>query len=172
MAGETAEVSEPPALFAPFEDFVLESELEEGGLRLIRRDNGEALSVVPVRAFPLTAPEHAICLLDERGHEVSCIEQLAELAADSRGRVEAALALREFRPRLLEIERIDVKSTHSEWHVTTDRGACVFHVEDEEQIRSLDEHRLVIVDQGGTRYLADDLRALSPQSRKRLSRFV
>lgn len=171
MAGETEETLEPPALFAPFEAFVLEADAE-GGLRLARRDSGEVTEVVAVRAFPLTAPSFAICLMDAGGREISCIEQLEALEPKLRARVERALGLREFRPRLLEIERIDVKSTHSEWHVRTDRGASVFHVEDEEQIRSLDEQRLVIVDQGGTRYLADNIQELSPKSRKLLSRFV
>ena len=32
---------------------------------------------VPVRAFPITAPEHAIALVDQHGHELAWIEQLS-----------------------------------------------------------------------------------------------
>jgi hypothetical protein len=73
---------------------------------------------------------------------------------------------------LLQIDDIVVKTTHSEWHVTTDRGSQVFSVEDEEQIRVLSEHRVVIVDQEGTRYVIADVKALSPKSRKLLQRFT
>lgn len=129
-------------------------------------------SLIPVRSCPLTAPERAICLLDERGHEVACIEDLSSLDSATRQVLEADLARREFRPIIQRIGQIDVHTTHSRWHVTTDRGCVAFNLEDEEQVRSLGDNRYVIIDQGGTRFMIPDLRQLDKSSRKALHRFA
>src|SRR5688572_1116811 len=59
--------------------------------------NGAAREgVVPVRAFPITAPGGAIALVDQHGHELAWIEQLSDLPDELREIVEAELATREF----------------------------------------------------------------------------
>ena len=59
--------------------------------------------VIPVRAFPITAPDRAIALIDQHGHELAWIEQLSDLPDELRAIVAAELATREFIP---EIRRI------------------------------------------------------------------
>ncbi|MGC4069636.1 MAG: DUF1854 domain-containing protein [Polyangiaceae bacterium] len=171
LVTEESPEEEDASTLIPSEELVLERK-EEGRLSARRQHDSAWVPVVPVRAFPLTAPETAISLLDDRGHEVAWLERLEELDASKRQLIETELGLREFRPKLLEIDDIAVKTTHSAWSVLTDRGPRVFHIEDDEQIRTLSEHRIVIVDQEGTRYLIEDVRRLSTKSRKQLMRFT
>jgi ATP-binding cassette, subfamily B, bacterial len=144
----------------------------EQGLAACHAPTGRRVAVLPVRGFPLTNPDRAICLVDERGHEIACIDDLANLDPIARELVESALSCREFRPTIQRIDRIEVGTTHSEWTVATDRGKTSFRLEDEEQVRSLGDGRYVIVDQGGTRFLVPDVRQLDKQSRRALSRFA
>jgi ATP-binding cassette, subfamily B, bacterial len=168
---ETEEAEAIPSVFVPFDELKLRHQ-PSVGLYAESRITSIQKRVVPVRAFPLTLPNHAVCLIDERGHEISMIEDLDALDEALKEVVLAELAQREFRPFLLRIEAIDVKTTHSEWHVITDRGKNVFRLEDEDQIRLLGDHRLVIVDHSGTRYVISDERKLDEKSRKLLHRFT
>jgi ATP-binding cassette subfamily B protein len=165
------ETTELPGRFASFAELRLEHEPNHGLYVCVERTQ-ERVHVVPVRAFPLTAPNRAICLIDKHGREVTCIEQLEQLDHKQRKWVEYELSQREFRPTLLRIDEVVLKTTQSEWQVTTDRGKQVFYLEDEEQIRALGDHRMVIVDQGGTRYVIADVRQLDAKSRNLLSRFT
>ena len=157
--------------YVAFEELTLARDANRG-LWVQNRTTAERIRVVPVRAFPLTAPNLAICLLDDRGHEISHIEQLDQLAETDRLSVLSELGQREFRPTLLSINDVIVKTTHSEWHVTTDRGKRVFCLEDEDQIRIMGDRRVVIVDHGGTRYVIVDTQQLDSKSRKLLHRFT
>jgi len=165
------DVAEPKSPFTPIEQLHLF--LREAG-ELCAKDlhTQKIIRVSPVRAFPLTAPNCAICLVDEKGHEIACIDRIDLLEHAQRSLVEDALRQREFRPTLRSIDDIVAKTTHSEWHVTTDRGARIFCLQDEEQIRLIAGNRAVIVDQEGTRYLIADTRELDPRSRKLLQRFT
>lgn len=142
------------------------------GLEALHVPTRQTLTLVPVRSCPLTAPQRAICLLDERGHERACIDDLTSVDADTRQKLEAALASREFRPVILHIDRVDVHTTHSRWHVTTNRGPVAFNLEDEEQVRCFGDGRYVITDQGGTRFMIPDARTMDKTSRKALHRFA
>jgi ATP-binding cassette, subfamily B, bacterial len=133
---------------------------------------GRDFKLLPIRCFPLTAPLSAISLVDERGHEVCYIDDLASIEPTSRLLIETELAAREFRPVVHRILHISVRTTHSEWHVSTDRGAATFSLEDEEQVRALGDGRYVIVDQGGTRFLIPDAHKLDKTSRRALYRFA
>ncbi|MGE5786347.1 MAG: DUF1854 domain-containing protein [Myxococcales bacterium] len=144
----------------------------ESGLTIRDQRSARSYRVVPVRSCPLTAPDHAICLLDERGHELACIDDLLQLDAETRATIEAELATREFRPVIQRIDQIDVHTTHSRWHVTTDRGQVAFSLEDEEQVRALSNGRYVIIDQGGTRFVIPSVECLDAKSRRALHRFA
>lgn len=144
----------------------------ELGLTVHDRRNDQSHRVVPVRSCPLTAPDLAICLLDERGHELACIDDLTQLEPTARDVIETELATREFRPVIQSIDQIDVHTTHSRWLVTTDRGQVAFNLEDEEQVRALPNRRYVIIDQGGTRFVIPDVQHLDVKSRRALHRFA
>jgi hypothetical protein len=52
--------------------------------------------VVPVRAFPIAAPEVGIAIVSADGHELAWIEQLADLPQTVRALLQEELANREF----------------------------------------------------------------------------
>lgn len=155
----------------PFEELSLRHNAD-GGLIVMHRQSDRAFEVAPVRSFPLTAPHRAVCLVDKRGHEIGCIDDLKAIDAKTRDLIESELACREFRPIIQRIDHIEVKTTHSKWLVDTDRGSATFTLEDEEQIRSMGDGRFVFVDQGGTRFVVPDASRLDKKSRRALSRFA
>lgn len=128
--------------------------------------------VVPVRAFPIAAPDEGIALVDADGHELAWIDRLADLPADVRALLEEELHHREFLPaisRLLSVSSFAVPST---WEVETDRGRTSFVLKGEEDIRRLAGTTLMIGDSHGVQYLIRDTHQLDKASRKLLDRFL
>jgi hypothetical protein len=127
--------------------------------------------VVPVRAFPIQAPEHDISLLDADGHELAWIPDLAALPEPAQGLVRAALAEREFMPEILAILSVSSFATPSTWQVRTDRGETHFVLKGDEDIRRLFGNTLLVTDAHGIQFLIRDMAALDRESRRLLDRF-
>lgn len=127
--------------------------------------------VVPVRAFPIQAPEHDISLLDADGHELAWISDLAALPEPAQGLVRAALAEREFMPEILAILSVSSFATPSTWQVRTDRGETHFVLKGDEDIRRLFGNTLLVTDSHGIQFLIRDMTALDRESRRLLDRF-
>ncbi len=128
--------------------------------------------VVPVRAFPIAAPDAGIALMDVDGHELVWIDRLADLPDATRTLIEAELASREFMPEILRLVRVSSFATPSTWQVETDRGAAAFVLKGEEDIRRLSATTLLVADSHGVQFLIRDLPALDRGSRKLLDRFL
>ncbi len=130
------------------------------------------VGVVPVRAFPIGAPDDGIALVNSEGHEVGWVDRLADLPPAISQLVEEELASREFVP---EIERIlDVSSfaCPSTWQVVTNRGAATLLLKGEEDIRRLSQTQMMISDTHGIQFLIRDIATLDGASRKLLDRFL
>ncbi|MBS1161506.1 MAG: hypothetical protein H6R15_3925 [Proteobacteria bacterium] len=128
--------------------------------------------IIPVRAFPIAAPDEGIALVNAEGHEVGWVDHLADLPPAIGQLVEEELASREFVP---EIERIlDVSSfaCPSTWQVATSRGQATLILKGEEDIRRLSQTRLLIADTHGIQFLIRDTGTLDRHSRKLLDRFL
>ena len=135
--------------------------------------NGETHEgVVPVRAFPIAAPEEGIALVDPHGHELAWISQLTDLPDTLRTLVEAELASREFMPEIKRIISVASFATPSTWRVETDHGEADLVLKGEEDIRRLASPALLIADTHGIHYLIRDRSALDAHSRKILDRFL
>ena len=135
--------------------------------------NGEVhAGVVPVRAFPVTAPEHGIGLVDPHGRELAWIDQLSDLPDDIRILLETELARREFTPEIRRIVSVSSFATPSTWEVQTDRGTANLILKGEEDIRRLAGPALLIGDSHGIHFLIRDPQALDQQSRRFLDRFL
>ena len=96
--------------------------------------------VVPVRAFPISAPEEGVSLLGEDGHELRWINRLSDLPEETRLLIEAELAQREFMPEITRIRQVSSFATPSKWQVSTNRGDTELLLKAEDQIRRLDPH--------------------------------
>lgn len=128
--------------------------------------------VVPVRAFPITAPDDGIALVDPYGHEMLWIERLDELPDEVRALVRDELASREFMPVISRITGVSTFATPSTWSVETNHGATELVLKGEEDIRRLAAPALLIADKHGIHYLIRDRYALDAHSRKILDRFL
>lgn len=143
-----------------------------GRLVLTTADGQVHEGVVPVRAFPLAAPDEGLSLVGTDGREVVWLDRLDDLAADARALIDAALAAQEFRPRIARLLEVSTFSTPSTWQVETDRGPTSFVLKGEEDIRRLADGALLITDQHGVAYVIADPRALDRRSRRLLERFL
>lgn len=128
--------------------------------------------VVPVRAFPIAAPDCGIALVDIDGHELAWIERLTDLPAAARTLLEQELASREFLPEIKRIRHVSSFAVPSTWEVDTDRGVASFVLKGEEDIRRVAQSTLLIADSHGVQFLIRDLQALDKPSRKLLDRFL
>jgi ATP-binding cassette, subfamily B, bacterial len=124
------------------------------------------------RCFPLSDPGRFIALVDQRGRELLCVADPAELSSESRVALEAALADSELLPHVLRIESASSEATLSRWRVETDRGRRDFVVDQEDHIRRLADGRHLITDQHGMRYVVPVLEDLDPRSRRLMSHFA
>jgi len=128
--------------------------------------------VVPVRSFPIAAPENGISLVSMDGHELAWIEHLADLPDAQRRLVEEELASREFVPEIRAIKTISSFATPSTWQVDTDRGPFALVLESDDDIRRISRTMLMISDSNGIQFLVRDLTRLDRSSRKLLDGFL
>ena len=135
--------------------------------------NGERHEgVVPVRAFPISAPDDGIALVDPHGHELAWIERIEHLPPELAAQVTRELASREFMPVISRIVSVSSYATPSTWRVITNHGETDLVLKGEEDIRRLTPPALLIADTHGIHYLIRDRGALDAQSRKILDRFL
>lgn len=131
------------------------------------------LGVLPVRAFPLAAPDEGISLLGSDGHELAWVARLSALPEPQRSLVSDELAHREFMPEILRLRSVSTFSTPSSWEVDTDRGPTTLVLKGEEDIRRLGERGRLLISSGhGVVFWVRDMAALDRHSKKLLERFL
>lgn len=143
-----------------------------GRLVLTDAQGRVTVGVVPVRAFPISAADEGVSLVDGDGHERAWIERLDQLAPAERALLLEALQEREFMPEIQRLLSVSGFATPSTWRVDTDRGPFTLVLKGEEEIRRLGGGLLLIADSHGVQFLIRDLFALDRQSRKWLDRFL
>lgn len=143
-----------------------------GRLMLTAGAGAEPEEILPIRAFPLAAPEEGLSLVGNDGRERRWIPCLADLPTTQRELLLAALAEAEFLPNILRIRSVSTFSTPSIWNIETDRGPTKLALKGEEDIRRLADGGLLIADAQGLQFAIADPKALDRQSRKILERFL
>ncbi len=128
--------------------------------------------VVPVRSFPIAAPDIGIAIVSPDGHELEWIEKLSDLPDETRRLLEEELASREFLPEIKQIKRVSVFASPSTWTLATNRGDATLVLKGEEDIRRIGDSALLIADTHGIQFLIRDLNKLDKTSRKLLDRFL
>jgi hypothetical protein len=129
--------------------------------------------VVPVRAFPIQAPEDGISMVHPDGQEVVWVARLGEVPEPAQGLIRETLAAREFMPVIQSIVSVTSFSTPCAWTVVTDRGSTEFVLRGDEDIRRIGkDNALLIADTHGIQYLVRDQFALNAASKKILDRFL
>lgn len=145
---------------------------ERGQLTLLDAAGQRHENVEPIRAFPISDPEHWISLCDPNGREIVQIRDLAELSAEQRTLLLSELTRREFVPVIQRIVSISSLAEPCEWFVETDRGPTSFVLNSDEHVRKLGQDRALILDSHGLRYLVPDAKQLNAHSRRLLSRYL
>ena len=135
-------------------------------------DGTRHTSVTALRAYPVSAPDEGVALMDAEGHELVWVDALSDLPSDLQSRVLQALSEREFLPVIDRLESVSSFATPSTWTVHTDRGTARFLLKGEEDIRRLTGTVLIINDADGVQYMIRDLAAMDKHSRKLLDRFL
>lgn len=167
MAGIDLSVGEQPRQ-EPFE--IEQDAFGRWNLRL--QDGTLHERVVPVRAFPIAAPDEGISILSQEGREILWIDRLSGLPQPQRSRVESALLGREFLPEILRLHGVSSFATPSVWRVQTSRGETELVLKGEEDIRRLTANTLIVSDAHGVQYLIRHLAGMDRHSRKLLDRFL
>ncbi|MFZ4709439.1 MAG: DUF1854 domain-containing protein [Zwartia sp.] len=152
-------------------DFLL-ARNQAGRLLLTLTDGRVYEGVVPVRAFPLQAPEQCVAFMSLEGKEVAWVDELSALPQDTRDLIKQEIASREMMPVIERIVSVSTLSTPSTWEVVTDRGATQLILKGEEDIRRLTGSTLIITDSHGLRFMLPDMQALDKNSRRILDRFL
>ncbi|MDO5693652.1 MAG: DUF1854 domain-containing protein [Pseudomonadota bacterium] len=143
-----------------------------GHLVLTDAEGREHVGVAAVRAFPISAPDEGVSVVDVDGHELAWVPRLSALPDAPRALLVEALEQREFMPRLLRVTAVSSFVTPSTWEVETDRGPTSFVLKGEEDIRRLGPGLLIVNDAHGVQYLIQDLPGMDKHSRKLLDRFL
>ncbi|MGC7402650.1 DUF1854 domain-containing protein [Pandoraea pneumonica] len=128
--------------------------------------------VVPVRAFPIAAPDDGLALVSTEGRELAWLDSLDVLPVSMQTLVREELAAREFMPEVQRIKGVSTFATPSTWTVQTNRGEASFVLRGEEDIRRLGGQTLLITDSHGIHFLIRDSSSLDKPSRKILDRFL
>lgn len=144
-----------------------------GKLVLTDAAGTEHTPVLPIRAFPIQAPDDGVSLLSSDGHELAWIERLDDLPPAHQSLVREELARREFMPTLQRIVGVSSFSTPCTWTVETDRGRSDFVLRGDEDIRRIGAHNsLLIADAHAIHYFVPDSLTLDAHSRRILDRFL
>jgi hypothetical protein len=112
----------------------------------------------------------AVC--DYHGRELVWLADLDALPPPLVRQIEEELAKREFVPVIRRILKISSAVEPSDWEVETDRGRTSFVLDSEDDVHELDQHRALVTDAYGIRYLIPDVRRLDAHSRHLLERFL
>ena len=146
---------------------MIQLERDSWGKLILIDDGGRRhAGIVPVRGFPISDPHHFVSICDAAGHELVCIENVADLPSDTRQLLEDDLATRDFIPVITRVHHISSLAEPCAWDVETDRGRTQFVLKSEDDVRRLTPHRAFIIDSHGIRYLIRDARELDATSRR------
>ncbi len=144
-----------------------------GRLVLRLADGVDHVGVLPVRAFPITAPMDGLSIFGTDGHELVWIDRMDQLTPAQRTLIEEELAAREFVPTIERLISVSSFATPSTWTVQTNRGQAELVLKAEEDIRKLQGRtKLLIAASDGMQYSVPDVTAMDKHSRKLLGRFL
>jgi catechol 2,3-dioxygenase-like lactoylglutathione lyase family enzyme len=143
-----------------------------GILKLKREPEGEEIAVRPMRAFPLSDPEHYVTLLDGDGNEIELIPDLAELPTRPRELLLSELEKSYFLPELVRVHDVTDDFGIQRWEVETDRGPRVFEVRGREDLRWLHPGHLIVRDVDGNRYEVKRFDDLDTNSRLKIESYL
>lgn len=143
-----------------------------GKLVLAAADGLVYEGIIPVRAFPVTAPMTGIALVSAEGRELAWLPSLESVDVATHDLLQEELETREFMPEITRINHVSSFATPCTWTVETNRGATSFILKGEDDIRRLASPALLIADSHGIQFLIRDRFGMDAHSRRILDRFL
>ena len=128
--------------------------------------------VEPARAFPWTAPDTAVTILDADGREILLLHALDGMSPQSRAALEREFANRDFVPSIVRVLQSSGPWPPCVWQVETDRGPATVTIDSEDDVRRLSDRRVLIADNSGLRFLIPDVQKLDAVSLRHLRRLL
>ena len=135
--------------------------------------------IVPVRAFPITDPDHFIAIrepdtqLGGRGAEIGMIETLDIFPAEAAALITDELGRRYFTPSIKKIHGFREKFGYCYWDVSTTAGRVEFIMNNPtSNIRTLEDGRVFMYDIDGNCFTIDNPKALDKHSYKKLEIYL
>ena len=135
--------------------------------------------IVPVRAFPVTAPTEFIAIrepdscLRGQGDEIGMILRLSDFPPETVALIEEELSHRYFTPVIEKIHSYHEKFGYSYWEVTTSAGRVEFIMSNpSSNIRTLDDGRVFMYDIDGNCFTIPDTRRLDRASYKKIEIYL
>ncbi len=140
-----------------------------GTLRLTVGEERSYPAVKLFQAAPLSKPGRYLSLQNGKSEEIVLVENLADLAPDSRAVAEEEIRRRYLTARVETILGIKTEFGVTYWQVLTDKGERDFVVQSlTESCVWLGDQHLLIIDVDGNRFEIADRRALDAASQAQL----
>jgi hypothetical protein len=139
----------------------------EGGILTLVFTDKEYDRVSVNRAFPFSLGDFYLSVRDSEGKEIGIIRNLEEFPESARELIKEELEWVYYSPKITRILSVKEEFGYSYWDVETDRGIKRFTVRGtSENVISVTETRLLIIDIDGNRFDISDIRDLDPKSFK------
>jgi len=144
-----------------------------GRTRMTVEDDRSFLDVRLLRAFPISAPQQHIAVVDETDRIIGHLNRLDELDASSQGLARRLLEDHYFLPTILRIRSLREEFGTVYCAVETDKGLREFAASGfRDLIEDLGDGQLLIADADGNRYRVRRWQELDRRSRNLLEQFI
>ncbi len=142
---------------------------QDGSMELVTPTGKHVDGVHVVRAFPFTAADGPVAIVDGYGNEVIWIHDLGLLSLEHQQFMKRLLETEEFLPRIHSIESVS-RGTPYRWKVVTDRGDTFFEQASSDGVAWHTDGSVTITDCDGICYLIPTVQHLDRRSRRLLER--
>ena len=142
---------------------------QDGNMKVVTLTGEQLDGVHIVRAFPFTAADGPVAVVDSYGNEIIWIHDLSLLSLEQQQVIKRLLETEEFLPRIDSIESVS-RGTPYRWNVVTDRGDTFFEQATSDGVAWHTDGSVTITDCDGICYLIPTVQHLDRRSRRLLER--
>ena len=142
----------------------------DGKVTLLTSAGDRHVAVRIVRAFPFTAADGPVAVVDSNGNELLWIRRPDSVSLMHQEFIKNQLDREEFLPRIHSIESVS-RGTPHQWSVATDRGQNSFEQASSDGVIWHPDGSVSITDCDGICYLIPAVQKLDRRSRRLLERY-
>ena len=140
---------------------------ERGRLVLRTAPQAEPIENVRVaRCFPWSLRDGYVSIRDHEDNERVLLADVQRAETDTRQLIEHELEVQEFIPAITAVEAIDDSFGVMIWNVRTDRGPIELQIKTNDDIRRIDQQRVLLKDHAGGLFEIPALAALDAKSQR------